>query len=82
MTTKLIGIKEFRQNITTLWKGAQKEKIRYIVLYHSTPIFQVNPISKEDITLEKLAADVKKARIQAKRGETYTHEEILKELGF
>ncbi len=81
MTTKMIGIKKFRENITSIWKEARKKNIRYIVLYHSTPILEVNPIDDQDITLEKLATDISEARSQAKHGETYTHEEIIKELG-
>ena len=81
MTTKLIGIKQFRQNVTNLWKEARTKKIRYIVLFHSKPVFEVNPISEEDVLMERLAADVAKAREQYKRGEYYTHEEMLKKLG-
>lgn len=81
MTTKMIGIKQFRQNFTTLWKEARTKKIRYIVLYHSTPIFEVNPIEGNDVTLEQLAFDVKTARVQAKRGQVYSQEKIFKELG-
>jgi hypothetical protein len=48
MTTKLISINEYRKNLSTLWKKAQKEKIRYIVLVHSKPVFEVNPVSDSD----------------------------------
>jgi len=81
MTTKLIGIKQFRQNVTNLWKEARTKKIRYIVLFHSKPVFEVNPISEEDILMERLAVDVAKAREQYKRGEYYTEEETFKKLG-
>jgi len=81
MTTKLIGIKQFRQNVTNLWKEARTKKIRYIVLFHSKPVFEVNPISEEDIMMERLAADVAKAREEYKRGEYYTEEETFKKLG-
>ena len=81
MTTKLIGIKQFRQNVTNLWKEARTKKIRYIVLFHSKPVFEVNPISEEDILMERLAADVAEAREQVKRGEVYTEEEAYKKLG-
>ena len=48
MTTKLISINEYRKNLSKLWKKAQKEKIRYIVLVHSKPVFEVNPVSDSD----------------------------------
>jgi len=81
MTTSVIGIKEFRQNITALSKKARKSKTRYIVMRHSTPVFEVTPISEDRLVFEKLARDVAEAREQVKRGETYTHEEALKALG-
>lgn len=81
MTVKTIGIKEFRQNITSIWKKAQKNKIKYIVMYHALPILEVTPIDKKTATLEKLAAEIAEAREQVKRGEVYTQEEIMKEFG-
>lgn len=81
MTTKLIGIKKFRENVTSLWKEARDKQIRYIVLFHSKPVFEVTPISEEEILMERLADDIAKAREQVKRGETLTHEEVLKKLG-
>lgn len=81
MTIKTIGIKEFRQNITTIWKNAQKKKIKYIVMYHASPILEVTPIDKKTTALEKLAAEIAEAREQVKRGEVYTQEEIMKEFG-
>ncbi|MBD3330336.1 hypothetical protein GF354_02275 [Candidatus Peregrinibacteria bacterium] len=81
MTTKIIGIKKFRENITSLWKEAKKKKIRYIVMYHSTPVMEVNPIDDDALILEKLAKDIAEAREQVKRGEVYTQEEVMKEFG-
>ena len=79
-TTKMIGLKEFRTNITTLWKTAQKKGIRYIVMHHSRPVFEVNPVSNDDILI-KLASDVASARQAAKQGQVYTQEEVFKRLG-
>ena len=81
MTTKLIGIKEFRAKITSLWKHARKYNVRYVVMYHSEPIFEINPITEKEVALEQLVKDVKRARAQVKRGEVYTQEEIMKEFG-
>ena len=44
MTTELISLNEYRKNISTLWKKAQRENIKYVVLSHSKPIFEVNPL--------------------------------------
>ncbi|USN58692.1 MAG: hypothetical protein H6767_00845 [Candidatus Peribacteria bacterium] len=49
MTSQLISLNEYRKNISTLWKKAQKENIKYIVLSHSKPIFEVNPITNNEI---------------------------------
>jgi hypothetical protein len=45
MTTKLISLNEYRKNLSKLWKKAQNENIKYIVLVHSKPVFEVNPVS-------------------------------------
>ena len=79
-STKMIGLKEFRTNITTLWKTAQKKGIRYIVMHHSRPVFEVNPVMDDDI-LTKLATDIAEAREQAKRGHVHTQAAVLKRLG-
>ncbi len=81
MTTKIIGIKNFRENITSLWKEAKKKNIRYIVMYHSKPVLEVSPLDDEEVILEKLAADIEEARSQVKRGEVYTEAEVYKRLG-
>ena len=49
MTTKLISLNEYRKNLSKLWKKAQKENIKYIVLVHSKPVFEVNPVSDYEI---------------------------------
>ena len=81
MTTQIIGIKEFRQNITSLSKKAQKNKTRYIVMRHSTPLFEVTPLTNDALVLEKLAQRARKARAEAKQGKLYTTEEVLEHLG-
>ena len=81
MTTKIIGIKDYRQNITSLWKEAREKNIRYIVMYHSKPIFEVNPLQDEDELIDLLGKDIKEARQQAKNGETTSHEALMAEFG-
>ncbi len=49
MTTQLISLNEYRKNISTLWKKAQAENIKYVVLSHSKPIFEVNPLHGNNI---------------------------------
>ncbi len=81
MTTKIIGIKEYRKNITTLWKEAREKNIRYIVMYHTQPVFEVTPLQDEDGLLDLLREEIKTAREQAEKGETVSHEALMEEFG-
>ena len=53
MKTKIINLKQFRQNITSLWKQSQKYNIRYIVMFHSTPILEVRPYKDAMLTFDE-----------------------------
>ena len=44
MTAQIIWIKEYRDSLSTLRKKAQENNIKYIVMSHNTPIFEVTPI--------------------------------------
>lgn len=81
MTTKLIGIKEFRRNLTKVSKEVQTKKVYFIVMRHSEPVMKVMPMTRKELELEKLRADIAEARAQARRGEYFTMEEIKKEFG-
>jgi antitoxin (DNA-binding transcriptional repressor) of toxin-antitoxin stability system len=81
MTTKLIGVREFRQNMATLYAKAKKNNLRYIVLNHNQPIFKVEPLSKKDAIIERLAIDVEEAREDVRQGRVYDFEEVCKEFG-
>ncbi len=80
MTTKLIGIKQFRRDLTKLTKEARTKNVHFIVMRHSVPQFRVSPMTRKELELEGLKADIAEARAELKRGEGYTCEEILKEL--
>lgn len=81
MTTQIIGIKEFRKNLTSIWKKAQKENKQFIVMNHSKPILEVNPIQEEHLIFKQLEKETAEARSQIKKGEVFTHEQVIKELG-
>jgi len=81
MVTKLIGIREFRQNITSLQKKALKNNWCFVVLNRNKPVFRVEPLSEKDATLEKLAIDIEEAREDVRKGRLYNAEEVRKELG-
>ncbi|MCK5096197.1 MAG: type II toxin-antitoxin system Phd/YefM family antitoxin [Candidatus Pacebacteria bacterium] len=78
MTTKLIGIKEFRQNISDFTQKAQKGNERYIIMNRNKPLFELKPF-KEDQDLEDIFADIIVAKEDVKKGRVYSQEDILAE---
>lgn len=81
MTTKFIGMKDFRANISSYTKQAKKMKIQFIILKKNIPVLEVKPIDEKTFALEKLAKEIAKARLEVKQGKTYTQNEIMKEFG-
>lgn len=81
MTTKFIGMKDFRQNISSYTKKAKKMKIRFIIFKKNKPVLEVRPVDEKQIMMTKLEEEVAEARKQVKCGDTYTQEEIMKEFG-
>jgi len=60
---------------------ARKENIRYIVMYHSKPILEVNPVNDDELSIEHFAEEIKTARKQVKNKEVYSQDKIMKEFG-
>ncbi len=81
MQTKLIGVREFRQNMATLYEEAKKNNLRYVVLNHNQPIFKVEPLNEEDVIIEKLAIDIEEAREDVRRSRVSSLEEVCERLG-
>ena len=71
MTTKFIGLKDFRQNLAGYTKAAKSKNIRFIILKKNVPVLEVKSLDEKAFTLEKLAAEITIARAQVKKGETY-----------
>ena len=44
MQTKIINLNEYETNIARLWKDAQKNNIKYLILVHPKPAFEVIPL--------------------------------------
>lgn len=57
MVTKLIGVKEFRQNMAKYMATAKRRGWRYIVLSRNEPIFVARPFTDKETLLEKLAIE-------------------------
>ena len=54
MATKLIGVKEFRNNLAALARQARQHGTRYIVLNKNIPLWDVRPLPAKEKTLERL----------------------------
>ena len=81
MTTRFIGVKEFRQNMASLSAKARQKKERLILLCNNEPIFELRPLSKQDATLEALSRDLRAAEQDVKRGRTFTQAQVEKRFG-
>jgi hypothetical protein len=81
MTTKFIGLKDFRQNLAGYTKEAKLKNVRFIILKKNVPVLEVKALDEKEFTMEKLAAEIAVARQQVKEGKVYTHEQVVKMLG-
>ena len=81
MITKMIGVREFRQNMAVLYAQAKKNNWCYIILNRNKPIFKVEPLEGKDAVIEKLAQDIEEAREDIKKGRVYDFEKICDEIG-
>lgn len=81
MVTKLIGVREFRQNMANLYLQAKKNNWRFVVLNRNQPMFKIEPLNEKDVVFEKLAGEIAEAREDIKKGRVYTAQQIRKELG-
>lgn len=81
MKTRLVGIKEFRNNLTKFSKETHMKDVHFVVMRHSKPLFKVSPLTQEELELEALREDIEAARSQVKAGEVYSSEEVRAMLG-
>lgn len=80
MTTKTVGIKEFRADIARFAKKARKGNVRYIVMNRNSPLFEIKPFAENE-GLENVFADITAAEKEIKAGRVYSQEQIEKMLG-
>lgn len=78
MTTKTIGIKEFRANISDFIIKAQKGNVRYIVMNRNNPLFEIKPF-KKGATIDSLIEEIIEAQKDIKNGRLHSQEDVLKE---
>ena len=78
---KIVGLKDFRQNLSLYTKNAQEQNIRYVVLRKNVPVLEVRPLDEKKFAIESLSQELAEARDQIANNQYYTHEEVLSELG-
>ena len=78
MSTKFIGMKDFRQNLSAYSKEAKLTGVRIIVLNKNMPVLEVKSIQKDAFTLEKFQEEIEDARTQVKAGEVYTEDDAYR----
>jgi prevent-host-death family protein len=78
MTTKTIGIKEFRANISDVVTKAQKGNVRYVVMNRNKPLFEIKPF-KKDATIDSLLEEIIEAQKDIKNRRLHSQKEVLKE---
>lgn len=81
MTTRFIGIKEFRANISKFAVQARKKQQRLILTRNQEPVFEMRPISKKDVTLEQLMKQIKKSEEEIRQGKFYTQAQMERLVG-
>lgn len=81
MTTKFVGMKDFRQNMSQYTKEAKIKNIRIIVLNKNVPVLEVNPINEKEYAYLKLSKELEQSEEQIKKGKSYSQEEVMKEFG-
>lgn len=82
MTTKFIGMKEFRQNLAHYTEAIREDgNVSYIILRKNVPVLKVSPVDEKEFVIEKLRQELDEAEARIRNGEYYTQEEVMKELG-
>ncbi|MBD3330334.1 hypothetical protein GF354_02265 [Candidatus Peregrinibacteria bacterium] len=81
MTTKFVGMKDFRQNMSKYTQQANKKQVRYIILKKNKPVLEINPIDEKDFAYIKLSKELQESEKQIKEGRFYTQEEVMQEFG-
>lgn len=81
MTTKFLGLKEFRQNISKYTKQANEKNIRFIILKKNIPVLEIMPVDEKDFAYTKISKELDESEKQIKAGKFYSQEEVMKEFG-
>jgi len=53
-----ISLADFRKNISSLWKESLNKNIKYVVMVHSKPVFEVIPIKDKSYSINDINLDI------------------------
>ena len=81
MTTKFVGIKEFRANMASYSETCRKKNQRLIIMRKNQPLFELRPLDPKAASLEKLLRAVEEGREDVRMGRVMTTEQVIKKLG-
>ena len=81
MTTKFVGMKEFRQNMSQYTAQANNENVRFIILKKNKPVLEINSIDEKEYVYTKLSREIEESERQIKEGKFYTQESVMEEFG-
>jgi len=81
MTIRFVSLNEFRQNVSTFAGQTKKKNQRLILQSKNEFFFELRPLTKKEIAMEKFARDIQEAEEDVKTGRVYSIEEVEKRLG-
>ncbi len=81
MTTQFVGLKDFRQNLSSYASKLSNGSTRFIILKKNRPLLEVRGLDKEEMVIEKFTADIAHARQQVKSKKVHSQRAIMKEFG-
>jgi len=81
METHFIGTKELRQNMAKVVRNTKVKNRRFIVMRKNKPVFELRPLSTNDMLVESFRKDIEEARSDKKSKKIYSQEDVEKILG-
>jgi len=81
MTTRFVGLKELRSSMSRITQEASRLRQRLIVLKKNRPLFELRPLSADDMALWAFHKEIEDARQSARQGKTYSTKQVRQMLG-
>ena len=81
MSTKFVGMKEFRQNMAKYVRQSRRLGRSYIVTHNKKPMIKIVPLSDEEVYSESFIKSIGEAEADIRAGRTVTQEELMKKYG-